>query len=92
MYGIGNLKVHGVEARANGVTQPIANCGWDSSGESECNARLIAAAPDLLAALERIVDATDQTEADGWSSGQLVDALFGHIEAARATIAKAVQP
>jgi hypothetical protein len=37
------------DARGNG----IANCGYDERGECEVNARLIAAAPDMLAALER---------------------------------------
>lgn len=49
MYGIGNLRVEGVEVSRDGITQPIANCGWDHRGESAANARLIAAAPDGLA-------------------------------------------
>ena len=49
MYGLDNMRVFGVnDATGNGV----ANCGYDQRGESMANARLIAAAPDLLAALE----------------------------------------
>jgi hypothetical protein len=55
-------------------------------GAAEANARLIAAAPDLLAALERMVtdygDVPDSSDADGQSV----------IAAARAAIAKATHP
>jgi hypothetical protein len=43
MHGIGNAPVHGVEA-ADG--KPVANCGdWK---DARSNARMIAAAPELL--------------------------------------------
>lgn len=51
MYGLDNMRVFGVnDATGNG----IANCGYDGRGECKANARLIAAAPDLLAALDRV--------------------------------------
>lgn len=52
MYGIDNMRVNGViDAAGNGV----ANCGFDYGNrrESIANAQLIAAAPDMLAALEQ---------------------------------------
>lgn len=60
MYGIDNMRVNGViDAAGNGV----ANCGFDygNRGESIANAQLIAAAPDMLAALHyaaRFVEAS----------------------------------
>ena len=53
----------------------IANCGTDA------NAGLIAAAPDLLAACEGLVDWIDPNEA--------MDGLNREIDDARAAIAKA---
>jgi hypothetical protein len=84
MYGIGNLKVHGVEFTRDGITQPIANCGWDDKGEAEANARLIAAAPSLLAALEAFDDAFSHY-CEGDPDSDEVSALYQ----ARAAIAKA---
>lgn len=54
MYGIGNMRVHGVEAKQGSVTQSIANCGWDDRGESAANARLIAAAPETAAERDKL--------------------------------------
>jgi len=53
--------------------------GWNVAAQ-EANARLISAAPDLLAAISEIVKAAD---GEGWS------ALDAGFEAARAAIAKA---
>ncbi len=60
---------------------PIAYCGdtTASPGDGEANARLISAAPDLLAALEDIVG-------DGYSTQAIAPSAY---EAARAAIAKA---
>ena len=59
----------------NRTMQAIVN-----SGNSEANARLIAAAPDLLEALKEIVSAAD---GDGWNQ------LDAGLRKARAAIAKA---
>lgn len=59
MYGLHNMRVFGAaDARGNG----IANCGYDERGECEANARLIAAAPDLLAALTEAEDALTDSD------------------------------
>ena len=52
-----------------------------------CNARLIAAAPDLLEALQRIMPKVEayMLRSDGWQSGENYEA----IEFARAAIRKA---
>jgi hypothetical protein len=52
---------------------------WGDSDEDEANARLIAAAPDLLEALRRLLDSGDVRDA----------AEKGALAAARAAIAKA---
>ena len=53
---------------------------WGFNGEAEANARLIAAAPELLAALEDIVASSD---------ANCGDSLMNAIQAALAAIAKA---
>lgn len=56
--------------------------------EAEANARLIAASPDLLAALERLL----QVASEGTSKGRALDLLPpGTIDKARAAIAKATK-
>jgi len=47
MYGLDHMRVYGVNDHSG---QGVANCGYGDSGEAQANARLIAAAPDLLAA------------------------------------------
>ena len=62
---------------------PVANATWlgeNKLDQLNSNARLIAAAPDLLEALEEIVSAAD---GDGWNQ------LDGNLRKARAAIAKA---
>lgn len=54
MIGINNMRVFGVEEINDDFTQGIANCGYGEG--SEANARLIAAAPELLAALQSLVE------------------------------------
>lgn len=59
-----------------------------SDAETEANARLIAAAPELLEALKEIVKACEECEAD--ENMSIVDAFTQDMEdAARAAIAKA---
>ena len=62
---------------------PVANATWlgeNKLDQLNANARLIAAAPELLEALEEIVSAAD---GDGWSQ------LDADLRKARAAIAKA---
>jgi hypothetical protein len=74
------------EAGTQGAIEVIAEiCGDDGSGVAEADARLIAAAPDLLAALEAVVEMYTKTPGD--ECGR----LFQRQEwfDARAAIAKA---
>ena len=64
-------------------TGPVCNATWLGDGrinELRANARLIAAAPEMLVALQEIVAAAD---GDGWSQ------LDATLAKARAAIAKA---
>lgn len=58
--------------------------------EAEANARLVAAATDLLAALTALVAAEDHFERD--TGIKLNDRITEAVTAARAAIAKATQP
>lgn len=60
MRGLQNLKVHGVE---NNEGLGIVNCGTGKDGEA--NARLIAAAPDMLEALKLIVKMGNDSSPEG---------------------------
>ena len=62
-----------------------------NAGETEANARLIAAAPDLLAAMKGVMQEIDNCVADGSLSGPAV-ATNANCKAARAAIAKATHP
>ena len=67
----------------DGHVEPEETMGPDNTWIdccTEANARLVAAAPDLLEALEEIVSAAD---GDGWKQ------LDANLSAARAAIAKA---
>jgi len=62
MYGINNMQVFGVEEINDGSTQSVANCGYGKG--SEANARLIAAAPELLEALKLLAEEVDDLSAN----------------------------
>ena len=67
---------------------------WIMAAESEANARLIAAAPDLLAALQNILGMaeahTNRCKALRHNKGKpVIEAMQADIAAARAAIAKA---
>ena len=70
---------HMIAGAKPGYLAEVRDCG---SGDVEANARLIAAAPELLEALTEIVAAAD---GDGWKQ---LDATFARP---RAAIAKATQ-
>ena len=75
----GPWKVNGYMVRTDcKISLFVANCCYGATDAIEANARLIAAAPELLAALEWAVETadTEQYEADWYA-------------AARAAIAKA---
>ena len=80
-----------VEARLiSGLIQEVAACGPTMADEGygqqqEANARLIAAAPDLLEALQNIADYWNQDQ----NEAAMADACWHAIHTARAAIAKA---
>lgn len=64
-------------------------CCFNFPGETEANARLIAAAPELLEALENLVETVEQARTAkffNWQSGSHTAMMIGN---ARAAIAKA---
>jgi hypothetical protein len=73
----------------------FSDAGWDEFTRAtfEANARLIAAAPDLLAALEKIQSATDAVKASLAGTTIVLsdeaNEMYGAIWDARAAIAKA---
>ena len=89
MYGLDNMRVFGVnDATGNGV----ANCGYDQRGESMANARLIAAAPDMLAALEAVIDDLEEhigVAVDHYASERWLEGAKARLGAAQMAIAKA---
>ncbi len=64
----------------------VADCGHKVAGRNQANARLIAAAPDLLA-LADMVEAVNVEERR--DAGEMFNALSELQDAARAAIAKA---
>ena len=57
-------RVHGVE----GMIDAIADLDeWAEPGETEANARLIAAAPELLAACRRVLASIPPAGLDAWA-------------------------
>ena len=84
-----------VEARIDGgLIQEVAACGPTEAGleQQEANARLIAAAPELLEALQAVLRSfpTDRDMRDaGWERAE-IDMACRDYEAARAAISKAL--
>ena len=60
--------------------------------EGQANARLIAAAPDLLNALQGVMDILGRPQINASGMGAEWDYVGPRVAAARAAIAKAVQP
>lgn len=73
---------HLIAGAKPGYLAEIRDCG---SGDVSANARLIAAAPDLLACLRQLVKDADDTG----ESLKVWYAAHPHLEAAREAIAKA---
>ena len=89
---VGNLTKY-VEARlVGGLIQEVAACGPTMADEGygqqqEANARLIAAAPDLLESLQNIAEYWNQDQ----NEAAMADACWHAIHTARAAIAKATR-
>jgi len=82
----GRYIVYGNDARVVGNVLPTSD-GWRrEDGEVTANARLIAAAPDLLAALSLTLEALESLRSDGVTSSEDDDAAH----AAGLAIARAV--
>ena len=69
------LKVIGPEQKGSFYPKTIANAGIVYGAEDVANFALIAAAPKLLAALQRAEKALDSVF-DGWVDGVIGEALF----------------
>ena len=69
----------------------IADCMGDDAHQSWVNARLIAAAPDLLAALDALLEAQIYADGEGLVTVKYADTADGEaaVSQARAAIAKA---
>ena len=74
-----------VATSKRGITYVIARLAKPNQGEREANARLIAAAPDLLAALQALLPDAEANHCGGPDTA-------ARLAQARAAIAKAVQP
>ena len=74
-----------IESRIRpGILQEVASCGpTENNDHREANARLIAAAPDLLAALQAVLDSlgalTKRHELLNYMSEQEADSVFAAI-------------
>ena len=81
MRGVDNLPVYGVETVEG---QGIANCGIKKDKRNLANAHLIAAAPELLAALIR-----SESFISGFEGDELQESIGGLLAEIRAAIARA---
>ncbi|WYC18348.1 hypothetical protein [Citrobacter phage vB_CfrS_K1M] len=71
---------------ANILTPVYENVHEREADETRCNAQLIAASPDLLAALQQLVEIYDCTDGRAWTTSSKRRAL----DAAHAAIKKAL--
>ena len=79
----------GLSVRSSAIPGAVCFMAWifqDTKGEGEANARLIAAAPDLLAALKALLTAPEIADCDPNDKDEETNAIE---RLARATIAKA---
>lgn len=84
-----DLHSHWIDGPSNqpgGGTRPLAEVRTYYNGESEANARLIAAAPDLLAAVQSLVFLVKES---GFRSGLTEDAFDAALLSGIAAIEKA---
>lgn len=76
-----------------GTVYGSTNAMWDfvpGARQGEANARLIAAAPDLLDALKRLLVEHEDWINDEYNGTGLIDDLMSSVDYARAAIAKAI--
>jgi hypothetical protein len=83
--GLRGFKVYGPDSKSIAA---YSSAGNRNAEEQEANARLIAAAPDLLAALRELIETAERFADLRGSTDQ--KALWADLEAARIAIAKAV--
>lgn len=75
----------------SGPDAPGADEVWGDDPERDANARLIAAAPDLLEVAEKLVEAIEWDRHEARTVGEIEAAWKAVEAAARTAIAKAVQ-
>lgn len=84
---------YGIKYGAAGNRLAMVDGEGNSSDHNEANARLIAAAPDMLAALKECEEYFDnRADADGDSTGFTPNAEMNMLVMVRAAIAKATSP
>lgn len=81
-------EIYGFEVLTS-VKRELVYFDADGRSETEANARLIAAAPDLLAALEGVRDILGTAESNASGRGDEWDYVGPRVVAARAAIARA---
>jgi len=93
---MGNLDVFAVDEKLGNYRVCMIDCEDDDEalGESghEANARLIAAAPDMLAALEAVIDDLEEhigVAVDHYASERWLEGARARLGAAQMAIAKA---
>lgn len=87
LYESGGFEIVSVHERNFIITSRNGYQEWDRKNESVDNARLIAAAPELLEALEECID--HMTNSNDCTHGNGFTYDFCPVEKARAAIAKA---